>query len=105
MRIAGFNLFPQVPIIENTAHECDLAGALEAINPQLLLYLISPSHPKWRQAAVLAHPRTFAVIVKNHGVYIWGTSWQQAKQHAEVYHYLFDLCLQMRLHSDLPKLS
>ena len=52
-----------------------------------------------------AYPRTFAVIVKNHGVYVWGKSWQQAKQHAEVYHYLFDLCLQMRAHARLPPQS
>ncbi len=57
------------------------------------------------QAAVRAHPRTYAVIVKNHGVYIWGSSWQQAKQHAEVYHYLFDLCLQMRAHSSISTRS
>ncbi len=64
-----------------------------------LLFLVVSSHCGFLQAAVRQHPRTYAVIVKNHGVYIWGTSWQQAKQHAEVYHYLFDLCLQMRAHS------
>jgi hypothetical protein len=32
----------QVPIIENTAHESDLAGALEVINSHLLLYISFP---------------------------------------------------------------
>lgn len=58
-----------VPIIDNTARECDLAESLEA--------------------AIAAYPQTYAVLVRRHGVYIWGRDWVQAKTHAECYDYLF----------------
>src|SRR6266702_3628407 len=44
-----------VPIIENTPRECDLAASLEA--------------------AIVACPRTQAVLVRRHGVYVWGRDW------------------------------
>ncbi|MEA2570894.1 MAG: methylthioribulose-phosphate dehydratase [Acidobacteriota bacterium] len=65
-----------VPIIDNTAHECDLAGALEE--------------------AILAYPDTFAVLVRRHGVYVWGADWKRAKTHAECYDYLFRAAVEMR---------
>jgi methylthioribulose-1-phosphate dehydratase len=58
-----------VPIIDNTARECDLAESLEA--------------------AIEAYPQTHAVLVRRHGVYVWGRDWVQAKTHAECYDYLF----------------
>jgi ribulose-5-phosphate 4-epimerase/fuculose-1-phosphate aldolase len=64
-----------VPIIDNTAHECDLADSMAE--------------------AIEAYPRTHAVLVRRHGVYIWGRDWAQAKTHAECYHYLFDAVVQM----------
>jgi methylthioribulose-1-phosphate dehydratase len=65
-----------VPIIDNTARECDLAGALEE--------------------AILAYPTTHAVLVRRHGVYVWGSDWIQAKTHAECYDYLFHAAVEMR---------
>jgi methylthioribulose-1-phosphate dehydratase len=65
-----------VPIIDNTARECDLAEALEE--------------------AILAYPRTHAVLVRRHGVYIWGSDWVRAKTHAECYDYLFRAAVEMR---------
>jgi len=65
-----------VPIIDNTARECDLAGALEE--------------------AILAYPTTHAVLVRRHGVYVWGADWIQAKTHAECYDYLFHAAVEMR---------
>jgi methylthioribulose-1-phosphate dehydratase len=65
-----------VPIIENTARECDLAGALEE--------------------AILAYPETHAVLVRRHGAYIWGDDWVAAKTHAECYDYLFRAAAEMR---------
>ncbi len=48
-----------VPIIENTCFECDLekslAGALEE------------------------YPKSMAVLVRRHGLYVWGATWQEAK--------------------------
>jgi methylthioribulose-1-phosphate dehydratase len=65
-----------VPIIDNTARECDLADALEE--------------------AILAYPATHAVLVRRHGVYVWGRDWVQAKTHAECYDYLFRAAVEMR---------
>ncbi|HYU24417.1 MAG TPA: methylthioribulose 1-phosphate dehydratase [Thermoanaerobaculia bacterium] len=65
-----------VPIIDNTARECDLAEALEE--------------------AILAYPKTHAVLVRRHGVYVWGRDWVSAKTHAECYDYLFRAAVEMR---------
>jgi ribulose-5-phosphate 4-epimerase/fuculose-1-phosphate aldolase len=48
---------------------------------------------------------SFAVLVRRHGVYIWGKDWVQAKTHAECYHYLFEAAVQMAqlgLRADAP---
>ena len=48
-----------VPIIENTPWEADL---------------------KDRMAQVIEeYPETTAVLVRRHGVYVWGDTWHQAK--------------------------
>jgi methylthioribulose-1-phosphate dehydratase len=65
-----------VPIIENTARECDLADALAA--------------------AIVAYPRSHSVLVRRHGVYVWGSDWTRAKTHAECYDYLFRAAVEMR---------
>ena len=65
-----------VPIIENTAFERDLTD---------------------RMAAVMqSYPDTNAVLVRRHGVYVWGQTWQQAKTMAECYHYLFEVAVEMK---------
>lgn len=64
-----------VPIIENTAHECDLADAMAG--------------------AMERHPRAQAVLVRRHGVYVWGRNWVEAKTQAECYHYLFEASVRM----------
>lgn len=48
-----------IPIIENTPFEKDLVTDLEN--------------------AILNYPKTCAVLVRRHGIYVWGDSWQQAK--------------------------
>jgi methylthioribulose-1-phosphate dehydratase len=65
-----------VPIIDNTARECDLADALED--------------------AILRYPAAHAVLVRRHGVYVWGDDWVRAKTHAECYEYLFRAAVEMR---------
>lgn len=65
-----------VPIIENTAHECDLADAMAE--------------------AIEAWPKSNAVLVRRHGVYVWGRDWIEAKTQAECYDYLFNVAVQMK---------
>jgi len=49
----------RIPIIENTAHEEDLKDTLEG--------------------AIKAWPDTYAVLVRRHGIYVWGKDVAQAK--------------------------
>lgn len=72
----GFHDDLVVPIIENTAHEHDLADSMAA--------------------AMEAHPQTHAVLVRRHGVYVWGADWVEAKTQAECYDYLFEAAVKMR---------
>ncbi|MGH7441305.1 MAG: methylthioribulose 1-phosphate dehydratase [bacterium] len=76
--LEGYGAFDslEVPIIENTAEERDLADSLAQ--------------------AIRDHPKTHAVLVRNHGVYVWGRDWKHAKTQAECYDYLFDAACRMR---------
>jgi methylthioribulose-1-phosphate dehydratase len=53
----------RIPIIENTAHEEDLTETLEA--------------------AMREYPDTYAVLVRRHGVYVWGDNVHKAKTQCE----------------------
>lgn len=64
-----------VPIIENTPFEADLAESMEK--------------------ALEQYPACNAVLVRRHGVYVWGDTWQAAKSMAESYNYLFELAVDM----------
>jgi methylthioribulose-1-phosphate dehydratase len=69
-----------VPVIRNTPREPELVSQLEA---------------------VLADPRfaaAHAVIVRDHGAYIWGADILAAKRHTEVYHFLFEAVVARRGH-------
>ncbi|KAF6155856.1 hypothetical protein GIB67_039187 [Kingdonia uniflora] len=44
---------------------------------------------------IKAYPKATAVLVRNHGIYIWGDSWISAKTQAECYHYLFDAAIKL----------
>ncbi|KAH7944263.1 hypothetical protein HPB52_017720 [Rhipicephalus sanguineus] len=46
--------------------------------------------------AMERYPDTCAVLVRRHGVYVWGDSWQRAKTMCECYDYLFDMAVQMK---------
>lgn len=65
-----------VPIIENTPFERDLTERMSK--------------------AIQEYPDTNAILVRRHGVYVWGKTWQSAKTMAECYHYLFEVAVQMR---------
>ncbi|KAK2651148.1 hypothetical protein Ddye_018637 [Dipteronia dyeriana] len=64
-----------LPIIENTAHEGELTESITEV--------------------IRAYPKATAVLVRNHGVYIWGLSWISAKTQAECYHYLFNAAIKL----------
>ncbi|XP_065180302.1 methylthioribulose-1-phosphate dehydratase-like [Sycon ciliatum] len=60
-----------VPIIENTPFERDLRDSMAK--------------------AMEKYPDTYAVLVRDHGVYVWGPTWEKAKTMCECYDYLFHL--------------
>jgi methylthioribulose 1-phosphate dehydratase/enolase-phosphatase E1 len=64
-----------IPIIENTPYEHELTASLED--------------------AVLRYPKAVGVLVRHHGVYVWGGSWEEAKRHGECLHYLFEISLRL----------
>ncbi|HEY8870226.1 MAG TPA: methylthioribulose 1-phosphate dehydratase [Candidatus Limnocylindrales bacterium] len=67
-----------VPVIDNTAREPELVAGL---------------------GRILADPRfasAHAVLVRDHGAYIWGDDVWVAKRHVEVYHFLFEATVARR---------
>ena len=82
IRETGYHDELVVPIIENTAHECDLADSLAD--------------------AIRKYPKSDAVLVRRHGVYVWGKNWVQAKTQAESYDYLFELAVRMKANGIAP---
>jgi methylthioribulose-1-phosphate dehydratase len=67
-----------LPVIRNTPREAELTEQL---------------------ARVLGDPRfasSFAVVVADHGAYIWGDDVWEAKRHTEVYHFLFEAVVARR---------
>ncbi|OAY64042.1 probable bifunctional methylthioribulose-1-phosphate dehydratase/enolase-phosphatase E1 [Ananas comosus] len=64
-----------VPIIENTPYEYELTDSLSE--------------------AIAAYPKATAVLVRNHGIYVWGDTWISCKTQAECYHYLFDAAIKL----------
>jgi methylthioribulose-1-phosphate dehydratase len=71
----GYRDVHRIPVIANTAHECDLADSLSA--------------------AIDEQPGTHAVLVKRHGIYVWGQDWLAAKRHAECYDELLSQAAEM----------
>ena len=72
----GYHDTLRIPVIGNTAHEEDLTEFLEEAMNQF--------------------PDTYAVLVRRHGVYVWGADWVKAKTMCECYDYLFEIYVKMR---------
>lgn len=66
----------QIPVIENTAKEEDLTDTLEM--------------------AMEMWPDTYAVLVRRHGIYVWGEDVAKAKTICESLDYIFRLAVEMR---------
>ncbi|XP_022180883.1 probable methylthioribulose-1-phosphate dehydratase isoform X2 [Myzus persicae] len=62
-----------IPIIENSKYEKDLVETFKL--------------------ALRKYPSTSAVLVRNHGMYVWGSSWITAKTQLECYEYLFGVTI------------
>lgn len=65
-----------IPIIENTALEEDLTDSL--------------------QQAIREYPTATAVLVRRHGIYVWGETVWKAKVYNEAIDYLLELAVKMR---------
>lgn len=76
LRGVGYHDTVRVPIVENTAHECDLADRMAQ--------------------AIEENPGVDAVMVRRHGIYVWGRDWAHAKTQAECYDYLFSAAIKMK---------
>ncbi|KOS16687.1 Methylthioribulose-1-phosphate dehydratase [Escovopsis weberi] len=72
----GYHDTLRIPVIENTPHEEDLTEFLEA--------------------AMDEFPDTYAVLVRRHGVYVWGADVHKAKTMCESLDYLFQLAVEMK---------
>ncbi|KAN0135356.1 Methylthioribulose-1-phosphate dehydratase [Lactarius tabidus] len=68
----------EVPIIENTPNEEDLKDSMAD--------------------AMKRHPDAAGVLVRRHGVYVWGKDWEKAKTQTECLDYLFEIAIKMKGH-------
>jgi methylthioribulose 1-phosphate dehydratase / enolase-phosphatase E1 len=66
----------EIPIIDNRPTEDLLADQLEHV--------------------IVKYPKCNAVLVRRHGIYCWGDSWEQAKTQCESFDYLFDCAVKMK---------
>ncbi|EIM85751.1 Methylthioribulose-1-phosphate dehydratase [Stereum hirsutum FP-91666 SS1] len=66
-----------VPIIENTPNEEDLKDSMAE--------------------AMVKYPEAAGILVRRHGVYVWGSDWEKAKTQTECLDYLFELAVKLRL--------
>jgi methylthioribulose-1-phosphate dehydratase len=76
-----------VPIVSNTMYERELCATIEGA-------LYGPDFSK-----------SYCILVRDHGAYIWGKDIWETKRHAEVYHFLFEAVVarkQMRQNGHAP---
>lgn len=72
----AFDDILEIPIIDNRPSEDLLAAQLEV--------------------ALQQYPNVNCVLVRRHGLYVWGDSWEQAKTQAESFDYLFESAIAMK---------
>ena len=71
-----YNSLLEIPIINNQTSE-------DKLGPDLAV-------------ALMDYPKCNAVLVRRHGVYVWGESWEQAKTQLECFDYLFESAVRMK---------
>jgi methylthioribulose-1-phosphate dehydratase len=72
----GYHDTLRIPVIENTPFEEDLTEYLEA--------------------AMDKYPESYAVLVRRHGVYVWGDNVHKAKTQCESIDYILQLAVEMK---------
>jgi len=72
----GYHDVFELPVVDNTAKECDLTESL--------------------REAIEKYPKSSAVAVRNHGIYVWGKDEVQAKTQAECIDFLCEVLVKMR---------
>ncbi len=72
----AYNDLLEIPIIENQTSE-------DKLGPDLAV-------------AISSYPKVNAVLVRRHGVYVWGDSWEEAKTQLECFDYLFQTAVEMK---------
>lgn len=68
-----------IPIIENSQYERDLVDTFKL--------------------ALINYPSTSAVLVRNHGMYVWGKDWKSAKTQCECYEFVFKIMVFKKSHN------
>mmetsp|Transcript_30542 Transcript_30542/g.44604 ORF Transcript_30542/g.44604 Transcript_30542/m.44604 type:complete len:662 (+) Transcript_30542:190-2175(+) len=48
------------------------------------------------EKALVKYPKCNAILVRRHGVFVWGDSWEQAKTQCESFDYLFETAIKMK---------
>ena len=76
MRGHGWEDTLTIPIIENKATEDAIADVIEQ--------------------AVTDNPGVDAVLIRRHGLYVWGDTWEMAKVQVESLEWLFKVCIEMK---------
>jgi methylthioribulose-1-phosphate dehydratase len=46
--------------------------------------------------AMKDYPEATACLVRRHGIYVWGKTWQQAKSMCECFDYLCEIAIRMK---------
>ena len=72
----AFDSMLEIPIIDNQRSENLLAPDMERV--------------------IEKYPKCNAVLVRRHGVYVWGDSWEEAKTRIESFDYLFESAVRMK---------
>ena len=65
-----------IPIFDNTQ---DIRNLAEEVKP-----------------AILSQPNSYGLLLRGHGIYVWGDSVEEAKRHLEVFEYFFKYYLNRR---------
>jgi methylthioribulose 1-phosphate dehydratase/enolase-phosphatase E1 len=76
--------------VGNHSYECTLE--IPIIDNQKAENLLEPDMAR----AIQDYPKCNAVLVRRHGVYVWGDTWEEAKTRLESFDYLFETAIKMK---------